>query len=57
MSTFSTADILALASRAALRGDHALASLIGRFADRPGPGTDHIIRTVADELLTKRLHD
>jgi len=57
MPTFSTAAILTLASRAALRGDHALASLLGRFADRPGPGTDYLIRTAAADLLTETRHD
>lgn len=51
MRTFTTADLRALANRAALTGNHALAALIYTFADRPGPRTDHLIRTAAAELL------
>lgn len=46
--TFTTSDLLALASRASVAGNHALASLINAFADRPGPRTDYLIRTVIE---------
>ena len=49
--TFTTADLRALAYRASMAGDHALASLIHTFADRPGPRTDYLIRTAAADLL------
>ncbi len=53
MKTFTPADIRALASRASMAGDHALASLLWKFSERQGPHTDYLIRTAAAELLTE----